>query len=192
MQFYSLSVAIKGQKCVVVGGGKVALRKVRKLCAAEADVLVVAPKLLPEFYKEKNITVIESKYSREVLEGAFLVFAATSDFSVNQRICEDAKHLGIWVNSVNGAEYGSFIIPATCQKSILRLGITTEGQAPILSKEVRKYLQKKVERIPESLIGEIVELRKKKVAAVGKIEREDLEKQLAEKAGKVVDLMENE
>ncbi len=185
MQFYNLSINIRQQKCVVVGGGKVALRKVRKLCSADADVIVVSPELLPEFYEE-NITILQEKYKKTVLQGAVLVFAATSDFTVNQQICKDAEKLGIWANSVNGVEYGSFIIPATCKKGNLTIGITTNGKAPSLSKELRKYFQEQLAKIETEMLSEIVALRAKMVASSEEETKLKLEQEIAKRTAEII------
>ncbi len=185
MQFYNLSIDIRQRKCVVVGGGKVALRKVRKLCAADADVIVVSPELLPEFYEE-NITILQEKYKKTVLQGAVLVFAATSDFSVNQQICKDAEELGIWANFVNGVEYGSFIIPATCKKGNLTIGITTDGKAPSLSKELRKYFQEQLAKFETEMLNEIVALRAKMVASSDDETKQKLEQEIAKKTAEII------
>ncbi|MBS9768635.1 MAG: bifunctional precorrin-2 dehydrogenase/sirohydrochlorin ferrochelatase [Flavobacteriaceae bacterium] len=189
LKFYSLSIDLRKRKCVVVGGGKVALRKVRKLCLAGAEVLVVSPEVLPEFTEEialQNLTICYEKYHKKFLKNAVLVFASTSDFAVNQQICKDAEELGIWVNSVNGAEYGSFIIPATCNKSILNIGITTEGKAPSLSKEFRKYFQEKMAKIEVDALDEIVTLREKMVASKEKELKEKLVQEITEKTQEII------
>ncbi len=185
MQFYNLSIDIRQRKCVVVGGGKVALRKVRKLCAAGADVVVISPELLPEFHEDK-ITIVQEKYKKTVLQGAVLVFAATSDFAVNQQICKDAEELGIWTNSVNGVEYGSFIIPATCTKEFLNIGITTDGKAPSLSKELRKYFQEQLAKIETEMLNEIVALRTKMVASSEDETKQNLEQEIVKKTAEFI------
>lgn len=189
MQFYSLSIDIKGRKCVVVGGGKVALRKVRKLCQAGAEVWVIAPKVLPEFTEEKElqgVRVLSQRYSKEVLQEAVLVFAATSEFLVNQQVCKDAEEQGIWVNSVNGAEYGSFIIPATCRNGVLNIGITTEGKAPSLSKEFRKYFQEKLEAVETDRLEQIVALRAEMVASSEQEVKQRLEQEIARRTEEII------
>lgn len=186
MRFYNLSVDIRRQKCVVVGGGKVALRKARKLLSSGAEVVVVALDFLPEFHQEGGFTLVQTGYSKDLIEGATLVFAATSDFNVNQQVCEDAKSLGIWVNSVNGVEYGSFIIPASCSNGILTISITTEGQAPLLSKHLRKYFQKRIENVRTELLEEIVTLRKEMVNETDENRKAALEIELTNKTKEII------
>lgn len=188
MSFYNLAIAIEQQKCVVVGGGKVALRKVRKLCTAGASVTVIAPEILEEIQQE-DVVILCSQYKKTVLIDAVLVFAATSDVSVNEQVAEDAKSLGIWVNSVNGAANSSFIIPASCTKGCINIGVTTEGKAPVLSKELRKYLQQKLHRVSESLIEEIVVLRNQMVFAENAEERKVIEDTITRKITKIIKQM---
>lgn len=193
MEFYNVSIDIRQRKCVVVGGGKVALRKVCKLFAAGAEVIAIAPNFSPDFQQNvvfSQITIISQKYSKEVLEGAVLVFAATSDSAVNRQVCTDAKALGIWANSADGAEYSSFIVPASCYKDVLAIGITTEGKAPCLSKQLRKYLQEKLEQVSDSLIEEIVYLRAQKVITKDAKEKELLEQRMLAKTVAIIKQME--
>lgn len=190
MKYYSLSIDISQRKCVVIGGGKVALRKVRKLCEAGAHVTVQSIDFLHEFSElegaNKMLTLLQSSYTKEVLEGACLIFAATSNFEVNQQICSDARELDIPVNSVNGASYGSFIIPATCSNDILGIGITTEGLAPSLSKHLRRYLQQKLAGIEDGRISDIVALRKQMVIAEDEQEKAEIEQQIEKQVAKVI------
>lgn len=192
MNYYNLAIDLKGQKCVVVGGGKVAFRKVRKLCASGAEVIAIAPHFLTDFYEVEtfsNLTLITEEYKKEVLTNAVLVFAATSSPTVNQQVCKDAKEQKIRSNSVNGVEHSSFIIPATCHKDILTIGILTEGKAPVLSKHLRQYLQDELGKIPKEYIEELVTLRRLKVAEEDKAKRAYLEKEIDTKTEKIIRLL---
>lgn len=189
MSFYNLAIDIEQQKCVVVGGGKVALRKVRKLSAVGAEVTVIGPEIIEEIQQE-DVTLVFAKYTKSVLQNAILVFASTSDPLINEQVVEDAKSLNIWVNSVNGAAHSSFIIPASCTNNILTIGVTTEGKAPILSKELRKYLQQKLHNISESLIEEIVSLRLQMVSAKNSEDRATIEGAIKMKTEEIIKQME--
>lgn len=189
MNFYNVAIDIRDRRCVVIGGGKIAFRKAKKLYEAGADVLVVSPSFIPNFTTELghySLQLIEDVYKKKYLKNALLIFAATSLPEINETICKDAKKLGIWVNSVNGITNGNFIIPATCKRGILTVGITTEGLSPSLSKHLRKSLQEKIEKIEEQLLDEIVVLRKEMVAEKNEKRKKELQTLIEEKAKEIV------
>lgn len=188
MEYYNILLNITGKKCVVVGGGGVALRKVKKLCLANAKVTVIAPEIHPEL---KNICppvsqIIERNYTDEDLDDAFLVFATTSSLQTNKQICKQCETRGILVNSVNGVDFGNFILPATCTQGILNIGISTQGKAPSLSKHIRKYLQNKTKNIKLSLLDEIVELRGNMIQSTDIYERQKIENLIDKKVEQIL------
>ena len=160
MQFYPIHINIKSKTCLVVGGGKVAQRKVNKLLAAGAAVTVISKDLTPvlqELVGNDRIKYCQRSYKDNDIVGFFLVFAATNNTTINQQIVSEAQEHGVLVNSVDGADRGDFIIPASCQVGHLNVGVTTEGKSPALSARLRRYLLSKLSSItPESvaLIGE--------------------------------------
>ncbi|WP_439183415.1 precorrin-2 dehydrogenase/sirohydrochlorin ferrochelatase family protein [Carboxylicivirga taeanensis] len=160
MQFYPIHIQIKNKACLVVGGGKVAQRKVNKLLAAGAAVTVISKELTPVLQKLVNNNRMKHRsrcYQNDDVVGFFLVFAATNNQTVNQQIISEAQSHNVLANSVDGADKGDFIIPASCQVGHLNVGITTEGISPALSARLRRYFMSKLSSItPEqvALIGE--------------------------------------
>lgn len=194
MNFYNIAIDIRHRKCVVVGGGKIAFRKAKKLCEAGATVLVVSPTFIPDFTTELSnytIQLVEDVYRKEYLKDAFLAFATTSEPEINENICEDAKELGIWINSANGIDYGNFIIPATCKQGILKVSITTEGLSPALSKHLRRHFQEKIKKIEEQLLDDIVLLRKEMVAEKNDTRKGELQTIIEDKAKEIVRIIDD-
>ncbi len=139
--YYPAFLDLSGKKCVVVGGGAVAERKVRSLCAAEAIVTVVSPRLsrgLARLVANGAAQHIERICRRGDIRGAFLVIAATSDAAVNERIASDAAGL---VNVVDQPGRGNFIVPASVERGKLMIAVSTMGLSPALSKTIRKELE---------------------------------------------------
>jgi len=104
VKYYPIFLNIIGKKCVVIGGGSVAWRKVRSLKEAGAMVTVVSPEFCSELEKETEIEKIRQKYSEELLGGAVIVVASTDDQEVNKKVYYDAVNLGIPVNVVDKPE----------------------------------------------------------------------------------------
>ncbi|KAF0184177.1 MAG: precorrin-2 dehydrogenase / sirohydrochlorin ferrochelatase [Nitrospirae bacterium] len=139
--YYPAFLDLSGKKCVVVGGGAVAARKVRSLCAAGAVVTVVSPQLTRDLERLRaNGTIQHSaqKYRRGDLRGAFLVIAATSDSAVNERVAKDAAGL---INVADQPGCGNFIVPSSIERGQLTIAVSTLGASPALSRTIRKELE---------------------------------------------------
>jgi precorrin-2 dehydrogenase / sirohydrochlorin ferrochelatase len=140
-RFYPLYLDIKGKKCVIVGGGKVAYRKACSLKEAGADVTVISPDICPEMSNEKELTLINKSYDESCLDGAMLVIAATDDEGVNKKVSLDAGKRNIIVNVVDRPELCTFIVPATVKRGELCISISTGGASPALAKNIREELE---------------------------------------------------
>src|SRR3989304_6257305 len=103
--YYPVFLNLDGQKCVVIGGGRVALRKVESLLENSAKVAVISPALCPELEEmaaSGKIQVERREYRRGDLNRAFVVIAATNDNYVNQQIAGDAREQSVLLNVVDG------------------------------------------------------------------------------------------
>jgi len=163
MAVFPLFIDLKGKKCIVVGGGKVAARKTAVLSSFDAGILVVSPEFEPEILRlhEKGaITVCRREYQQGDLEGAFLVVAATNDQQVNKEIAKDAGDVGAFVNVADAPELCSFIFPAVVKKDRLVIGVSTSGSCPALSRDIRKRLEKMLDGIDTDALERIGKQRK--------------------------------
>ncbi len=139
--YYPVFINLNKKRCVVVGGGKVAERKVYSLLRSGADVTVISPEITDNLrkYKDKGrIEHIGRKYRNGDLRDAFLVIAATSDEKTNHIVSRDAPFL---VNVVDKPEMGNFIVPSIVRRGPLTIAITTSGSSPAVSKTIRKELE---------------------------------------------------
>ncbi|MHB9024823.1 MAG: precorrin-2 dehydrogenase/sirohydrochlorin ferrochelatase family protein [Armatimonadota bacterium] len=136
--YYPVFLDLRGKRCVVIGGGKVAKRKVDGLLEAGAEVVVIAPRIsaMPD-----GVQVIQREYTPSDLDGAMLVIASTDDPGVNDAIFREATARGIWVNVVDVPENCSFILPSVVRRGALRIAISTGGASPALAKRLRKSLE---------------------------------------------------
>ncbi|GBD98807.1 siroheme synthase [bacterium BMS3Abin07] len=146
--FYPVFLNLKDRKCVVIGGGKVAGRKVLGLLNAGADVTVVSPAITERLEKlvfSGKVRYRARKYRKSDLGGAFLVIAATSDENINRKIYNAAECL---VNTVDMPQYCSFIVPSVVRKGPLKIAISSSGLSPAISRTLRKELE---DFIPDDL-----------------------------------------
>ena len=141
-KYYPILLNIQDKKCLVVGGGNVAWRKVCSLKDAGARVTVVSPEFCPEMEKESGIERIQQKYEEGFLNGVLVVVASTDDEEVNKKVYYDAVKRGILVNVVDRPEFCSFIVPATISRGDLSISISTGGASPALARNIRESLEK--------------------------------------------------
>ncbi|RQD75803.1 MAG: bifunctional precorrin-2 dehydrogenase/sirohydrochlorin ferrochelatase [Candidatus Syntrophonatronum acetioxidans] len=142
--FYPLSLDIEGRKVLVVGGGKVALRKVETLLSFNARVHLVSPEALPsleEMADKGEIVFHREKYRRAFLKGAMLAIGATGDQQVNREVARDARRENIPVNVIDNPDSCTFLVPAVVKRGSLTISISTEGKSPALAAQVRKELE---------------------------------------------------
>lgn len=143
MKLYPITLDVAGKSCVVVGGGEVALRKIRGLLAAGAKVKVIAPEIcadIDELFQRGEITWTREKFSEEMLGDELILIAATDSAEVNRQAATAATARKILVNVVNSAD-GNFNVPSTIRRGELLLTISTGGKSPAFSKFVRQMLE---------------------------------------------------
>jgi uroporphyrin-III C-methyltransferase / precorrin-2 dehydrogenase / sirohydrochlorin ferrochelatase len=144
MQYFPLFANLRGRACLVVGGGEVALRKVRLLLAAGAAVTVNAPVLhasLDAWRREGRIRHLPGHFRPELLAGQLLAIAATGDPAVNRRVWAEGGRRGMLVNSVDDPAASSFIVPAIVDRSPLIVAVSSGGAAPVLARRLRQWLE---------------------------------------------------
>ena len=143
MTDYPINLRIGGKRCLVVGGGSVACRKVKSLLAAEAQLTVLSPELtaeLAEMQRKKQFNYIAKPYQEGDLGGFFLVICATDDPFVNEAVAREAEEDGILANVVDVPELGNFSVPAQVKRGDLLLTVSTGGKSPVLAKRLRQQL----------------------------------------------------
>lgn len=174
MKYYPVFWDITGKKCIVIGGGDVAARKVSRLLECGAKVCVVAPKLAPELTRLKEDRLIEhvsDAYAREQLYGAALVIGATDDEETNAAISRDAKARGIPVNIVDDPQKCDFILPSLVERGDLTIACGTGGASPALARHLREELENVYGEEYATLISILGKLRSRmeKNAGLGKL-----------------------
>ena len=182
MNLYPIMLKVRGRMAVVIGGGPVAMRKVRSLRKAGARVRVVAE----EFADETDLTNVETirqSYHAKFLETATLVFACTNDQALNARIATDARRMGALVNCVEQPADCDFYVPAIVSRGDVVVAIGTGGAAPALAAE----LKKQIDLMPPDQIGEftraLAEMRKQLQTEVADIQqRSEIMKKLSNHA----------
>ncbi|MBQ3721819.1 MAG: siroheme synthase [Fibrobacter sp.] len=139
---FSIELNLEGRNVLVVGGGRIALRKVKTLLPTGAHITVVAPQLDPEFTTIPSIVLKSRPYEPLDLRGIFMVFICTDKPAVNALVSNDARARRILVN--NACDYldGDFIVPARMDfGENIAVTVSTQGRAPSLAKKLKQKIQ---------------------------------------------------
>jgi siroheme synthase-like protein len=135
-------VKLEGRSCLVVGGGAVALQKVRSLLECGAHVTVVAPDARDEIrdLAERGIVAWRGRtYVGEDVAGHRLVIAATNDPELNHAVYSDAVEAGVLANAVDDPPFCDFYFGSVVRRGPLQIGISTAGESPALAQRLRGW-----------------------------------------------------
>ena len=156
-----ISVNLQNKKCVVIGGGKVAFRRIQTFLAEGANVTVISPELLPELMilaKDQHIKWLERPFDAGDCFEAFLVIAATNHKEVNERIAYHCQQNQL-VNIVDNPEKSNVYFPAVGRKGLLSIAVSTEGASPILAKNIRDRVMEQFDDEFEEYVAFVKEVR---------------------------------
>ena len=155
--YYPIFLNLAHRRCLVVGGGVVAERKVQGLLEANARVVVVSPSLtdsLRRWASEGVIGHVPRCFRDDDIDGCALVIGATDQVEVNREVAMAARRRGIWVNIVDTPAACDFIAPAVVRRGEVQIAISTGGKSPTLAKRLREGLEELIG--PE--YGEVAEI----------------------------------
>lgn len=155
-------VDLANTRCLVVGGGEVADRKVDALLAAGARPMVISPAFcesLRRQIEQGHIDAMERHYQAGDLVGVRLVIAATDDPVTNEAVWREAQDTGCLVNVVDDPLRCNFYVPATVRRGALSLAVSTSGKSPLLARRIRQELEAQFEPAYEAYVDLLGELR---------------------------------
>jgi siroheme synthase-like protein len=135
---------LDGRLCLVVGGGRVAERKVEALLATGACVRVVAldtTEAISEWASSGHLELRKRGVEDDDLDGVFLAIVATGNADVNARLSARCEELRIPVNVVDQPDLCGFIVPATISRGPITIAVSTEGTSPALARHLRELLE---------------------------------------------------
>jgi len=144
MKQLPIFIDVRDRRCLVVGGGEIATRKISLLLKADAQVLVVAPGLcsrLAELHASGTIAWEKAEFSPRHLDQAWLAIAATDDGAVNLAVSQAAQGRDIPVNVVDQPALCTFTMPSIIDRSPVVVAISSGGEAPVLSRLLRARLE---------------------------------------------------
>jgi precorrin-2 dehydrogenase/sirohydrochlorin ferrochelatase len=160
--YYPMMVDLTGRRCLVVGGGRVAERKIGLLLDCRADVEVVSPTTtakIAELASCKAIRLMRRPVRPTDLTRAFLVFVATDDAGVNRKVAEEVRGAGGLVNVADAPAVCNFLVPAVVRRGDLTVAISTGGGSPALAKRLRQRLEATIGPEYDAFLAALRELR---------------------------------
>ncbi|MFA5079104.1 MAG: bifunctional precorrin-2 dehydrogenase/sirohydrochlorin ferrochelatase [Dehalococcoidia bacterium] len=143
-KYYPVYLNLQGRKCLVAGGGGVALRKVTALLEHGAEVTVVSPRLcagLRGLAEEGLIKTIHRPYRTGDMKGASVAVVATSNRRINRSAAEEAVKLKVPVNVVDDPLLSDFIVPSVLRRGDLSIAVSTSAKSPALARKIRARLE---------------------------------------------------
>ncbi len=163
MPYFPMFVNLEGKRVVVVGGGKVASRKVEKLLPFEPRIRVIAPKIthyIHSLAKEGKIELLKRRVRLKDLKDAFMVIVAVNDLRLQKKIYGFCVKMGIHCNAVDSPDFCTFLFPALVVRGNLVIGVSTSGKAPALSAGIREFIENRLPEGVEELLSELENLRR--------------------------------
>ena len=178
MTVFPVALVLENRRVLVVGGGKVAARKVAALLEAGALVTVVSPELAPGF--PSPVEHITRYYRNGDCADFALVFAATNLRQVNQRVAEDARTHRVPVNDASAPTNSDFHTQAILRRGPISVGISTGGLSPIVSAHLKQIVQNAIRPEWEELFALVEEIGEPETNKRGEFWREVLESRALE------------
>jgi len=174
---YPVSLAVSGRRCLVVGGGRVAARKIEGLLACGAQVTVVAPDVIdtirslattPHHGTETGLLTVEVRPYRSPEAADYrLVVTATGIAEIDHAVFGDADAAGVWVNSADDVNNCSFLLPAVHRDGTVTVAVSTGGASPALARWIRTRVAETV-GTDMSVVSELLDEARSRMKIYGK------------------------
>lgn len=164
---YPVGLVVDGRRCVIVGGGRIATRRLTALLEAGADIEVIAPEASPEIAsmaKSGAIKWHERGFVSDDLDGAWLVLSATGNLQVDQEVARCATERRVWVASADDPSASTASIPTVLRRGDLLLTLSTGGRSPALAAWLKDRLSEEFGPEYETLLNVMAEIREEQKA----------------------------
>lgn len=145
MSYLPLFIDTSGKKCLVVGGGKVASRKLIPILESNMHVLLISPEIINDIFENfkdnKNFTYQKRKFIESDIDDQFLIVAATNCKDTNSLIAKIAKDKNILTNMAENSSIGDTLIPSVVNRDPIKIAISSGAASPILTRLVKTKLE---------------------------------------------------
>ena len=144
MSLYPIFLKLEGHKVLIVGGGLIAEQKIEAVLRSATDVTVVSPQITPRirlWAHQGRIKYMGLNFRPGMTRGCFLVIAATDSEETNRAVYQEARESGALANAVDDPGHCDFYAPAVVNRGDFQIAVSTGGNSPALSQQVRKQLE---------------------------------------------------
>ncbi|EKF50028.1 siroheme synthase [Thermosipho africanus H17ap60334] len=141
MDYLPVILNIKGKKCLIVGGGKVAARKIKYLLG-KVEITVISKDFCREIKDMNGIKLVKKEYESSDLEGFDIVIAATNDERTNKQIFLDARNKNVLVNNATSKEDCDFLMPAFFNYKDFIVAVSSFGNSPKRAKNLKEKIKR--------------------------------------------------
>jgi siroheme synthase-like protein len=144
---YPVNLVVRDRRCVVVGAGRIAARKIEALVTAGARVHVVAPEVGDEvraWAAAGTLTTSERAFAAADLDGAWLATTATGIPAVDRAVFEAGEARDVWVNAADDPANCSFTLMSVVRQGDLVVAIGTNGRSPALATYLRDHVREEM------------------------------------------------
>ena len=144
MNYLPIFIDISQSECLVIGGGDIALRKIKLLLKANATVACIAKthcQGIEQLHQQGKVDLQKRAFEVDDISNQALVISATDDPDVNKQVSELAQAANIPVNIVDSPELCTFVMPSIVDRSPLVIAISSAGKAPVLARIIRAKLE---------------------------------------------------
>jgi len=144
MSYFPIYLDMARRRCLVIGGGAVAERKIANLLEAGAEVTVLSPNVTENIarWSKQNLLQLQARrYRAGDLAGFELAFVATDDAAANSAAFREGRNGGVWVNAADDPAHCDFILPSVLRRGDLTVAVSSGGNSPALARTVREELE---------------------------------------------------
>ncbi len=164
MTVFPIILNIEKKNIIIIGGGKVATEKVKRLLNFTKNITILSPDLTPELREiilKENLVYIPKKYSPEFILNFEIIVVAVNDLKLQEEIYKEAKKNNKLCNVVDVPEYSDFLFPSIVKKGDLIVAFSTSGDSPAFSKYLRQFFERVIPDEVVNFLDEMKKLRKK-------------------------------
>lgn len=142
----TVGLSLKDRPCLVVGGGEVALRRIKKLIDEAATIMVVSPEVLPDiarYHETGALQWVAEPYRSEYMVGQQFVIIATDRLDVNAQVMEDAQSVQAFINRADVKDDSTWVFGSAAEMGDLEISIFTNQVSPRVSRLLRQDIERR-------------------------------------------------
>lgn len=186
MSYYPIFLDMKDRKVLVVGGGYVALQKIKSLLETEAIIKVVTKELIAKEIEKLDVELEIREYTEKDIIGVSVAVAATNSSEINRKIYEDSRKYNVFLNAVDDKENCDFILGAVAKQGDITVTVSTAGKSPIVAKKIRDKVEEMMNINYENLLAVYGEFRLRAYKELSENKRKDFFKFLEDEFDQIL------